>query len=391
MSSYKYKKGNRNISSKTNNNILKNMKGMNDPAFQSNNTVKEYIDKKLSSILERNLNLIQKTRSFNIYKSSYYNLYANNKNLYYNIPIGIQPKIHQDNNISSSRIMNLSGEISKFKNKNNKSIKSKNITTSKYGNKSYSNQKYKVKENSLCLSINENPKVKKFKSNLINYNTPINVVKKEIRTTPIDPNNKTKSIYKSKKIGKKVIGISFQEKNKKYNNDNINPKISIFSNSFQQMNLLKNDLSNIKDKKTVYNLLDFNKSYFREDSKIAEGTKNNIGIRKINYIKHNKILSEKNNNNTRNRVVSFKYKLNDILNDDGSFYENECPMPMPYVKKYSDKIHIEEKKINEIHNIKNLFREKDLIEPKEEKGIPSPISKSISLKYFKKKIKKDYL
>ena len=43
--------------------MIKNMRGMNDPAFQSNNTLKEYINKKLNLYKVSDLNINTKNKS----------------------------------------------------------------------------------------------------------------------------------------------------------------------------------------------------------------------------------------------------------------------------------------------------------------------------------------
>ena len=69
-------------------------------------------------------------------------------------------------------------------------------------------------------------------------------------------------------------------------------------------------------------------------------------------------------------------KIKDLLLINESFNETECPEPMPYVKKYSDKSDFIDKEnlSNSSMNIINNFN-KDLYEPKEEKNVPLPISK----------------
>ena len=44
--------------------MIKNMTGMNDPAFQSNNTLKKYIEQKLNSYLDPKINILSKTKSY---------------------------------------------------------------------------------------------------------------------------------------------------------------------------------------------------------------------------------------------------------------------------------------------------------------------------------------
>ena len=64
MSNSKQIKFKNHSNTKDRTNIIKNMTGMSDPAFQSNNTLKRYVNQKLGLYLEQRINLISKTKNF---------------------------------------------------------------------------------------------------------------------------------------------------------------------------------------------------------------------------------------------------------------------------------------------------------------------------------------
>ena len=94
-------------------------------------------------------------------------------------------------------------------------------------------------------------------------------------------------------------------------------------------------------------------------------------------------MDNKKDNNSKNIVSLFKDKINNLLKNEESFNENECPMPMPYVKRYSENT-IRNSGQNENINWENILLNKDLKEPKEEKKVPLPISQPINPNYLEK-------
>ena len=401
MSSLKFKRIKQHHSSSKNKlNMIKNMTGMNDPAFQSNKTLKQYINQKLNYYIETQLNIIPKTKS--ITKSNDKSNYKkNNKKLLYNLSLPYSSKI---NNISNNDFKIIPSSNS-FKKKNNNSINRKNYSFINNKNKSLNKKKNKISEYSIYLNVNDNSNINSY--NIIN-NTPINIKIKGAKTTPINELNKKKSIYNSKpiylnsslgfenirkksfnnnknKLKEKCDVIINQKKNQKiYKNKN---PISVEKKAYNQIKLLKEELNNIISNKTLNNnILQLNKSCFREETKISYLNNAKLINRKINYSMHNKIVNkEKLDINSENKISLLKNKISNLVKqDDESFMENECPIPMPYVKRYSESV-IEDNKYDENNdkdkeNIKfeNIIFNKDLKEPKEEKKIPLPISQSLN-------------
>ena len=383
--------------------MIKNMTGMNDPAFQSNKTLKQYINEKLNYYIETQLNIIPKTKSFTKFndKSNYKkNIY--NKKLLYNLSFPYSSKINNNSN-NDFKIIPSSNSFKK----NNNSINRKNYSFINNKNKSLNKKKNKISEYSIYLNINDNSNINSYNIN----NTPINIKIKGIKTTPINELSKKKSIYNSKLIYLNS-SLGFQNIRKKTFNNNkkklkekcdviINQKnnqkiyknknpINVEKKASNQIKLLKEELNNIISNKTLNNnIIQLNKSYFREETKITHLNNAKLINRKINYSIHNKIVNnEKLDINSKIKISLLKNKISNLVKqDDESLMENECPIPMPYVKRYSESV-IEDNKYdenndkenNDKENIKleNILFNKDLKEPKEEKKIPLPISQTMN-------------
>ena len=252
------------------NSIIKNKLRLNDPAFRSNNTLKEYINHKLDTIYNDNI--------------------KNNKS---------QEFLKNRSSISNNQKQS-------FSKKYNSNIKSKSLANKK------------IKHNEQYVIFNY---TKKF-SNKTKYNKETSST---YFNTSTDNNNKllhsTSNNY-SGHLSKK----------------------SITTNS--QINLLKNEINELLNNKNI------------------KKTKNKQTC-DSNFTKKNKIRK------SINQVKLLESKIQKLLkNDENENKENECPMPMPYVKRYS----------NEYNNIINckfdeteIFK-KDLKEPKPEKNVPLPLS-----------------
>ena len=394
MSSLKYKKIKHVSSSKNKSNIIKNLTGMNDPAFKSNNTLKKYINQKLNSYIGPKLNIITKAKSLTKFNDkSKLNINLNNKKMSCDISFpessnkiknknfnGLTPKIQYSLN-EKMNINKING-----KNKINKKPKNNSFIILKYNrkNKSLNIENKKRNENSFFLNKNESPNITE--SNANNSNTPINVRQKRNKTTPVNELNKKRCIYNEKimylndtaEINQRIIN------NKYKRNDIFNQKINktkncrnpVNKNSGNQIKLLRNDTNNFISSKVLNsNNIPLNKSYFREESKISSNNNTRINNRKNNYTIHNK-MGKKGEKDTKYSVSLLKDKINNLLKNEESFNENQCPVPMPYVKRYSENT-IKDRG-NENINIENIILNKDLKEPKEEKKIPSPISQIIN-------------
>ena len=400
MSSFQYKKIKNISSSKNKVNIIKNMTGMNDPAFKSNNTLKKYINQKLNSYAKLKITHISKAKSFTKFNDNCkLNINYSNNKIYQDIPFsessnnirlknsnGLTPKINYYSNLSN-KSMNVNSK--NVKNKMLKKSKKNSFIILKYNhkNKSLIKGKKKINENSIFLNKNESPIITQ--SNKNNNSTPINVRKKRNKTTPVNEFNKKRGIYYVRQISlNESSGINHRNINNTYktkdNYDILNQKLNniknnrnrAYKNLDNQIKLSKYEISNFEISKFLYsNNIPLNKSYFREESKIPPNNNKDITNLKINYSFHNKI-GKKDTNVAKNCVFLLKDKISNLLKNEESFNENECPVPMPYVKKYSE--NSIKDNYNENINIENIIYNRDLKEPKEEKKVPLPISQIIN-------------
>jgi hypothetical protein len=359
-------------------NIMKNMTGMSHPAFQSNNTVKKYINQKLNIFLKQKINRISKNQSFNF-----------NENLKQN------KHLRESFVNESSTNMNL---LSNFLNINviaNKQIKM-NESNLKHINNSYIDQRYFYNKRLLSKQKEiekenlQNENIDLSKNNYLN--SPICINKIENKTTPINF-YKNKSIYNSqvnlnnnliKEKQKRKLSFSNNKSNTKpFNinqnnnrNNNTSSKNPSLINRCNQIELLKGGINEFIYKKEMYNnIQELNNSHFLEKKKKSQN--NNY----IKLFKYNNNDSFQNNNcneydyknkSNKSNLLKNTNTINLLLKTDESYNENKCPVPMPYVKKYT----IEDNNKENI-NLDNILINKFLKEPEEEKNIPSPINFTI--------------
>ena len=187
--SLKFKKLKNNTNAKNKINMIKNMTGMNDPAFQSNNTLKKYIEQKLNSYLEPKINILSKTKSYTkVNDKSKFKIIYNIKNIYNN-PSYKQKNLIQNNNNNNNENNKMNCSSNSFNQKisvlddNNKkiklikNIKRKSFSMLKFQHKKLLTNKSKRYENSTAfLNINDNLNLSK--NNNIISNTPNNIKKK---------------------------------------------------------------------------------------------------------------------------------------------------------------------------------------------------------------------
>ena len=250
--------------------IKKNNLWLNDPAFKSNTTLKEYIKHKLETAYNEK-NKINKSQD----------LFKNHSSVNINRKQSL-PKKYNSHNKSKSLVN------SKIKN-------SEQYIIFSYEKKSPQKQKYLKNTSSTCL-ISSNDNYKK----IINT-TPNNLSKKSIST-------------------------------------------------YSQIKLLKNEINN---------LLNNNNAIKVKKKQIFDS----------NYTKKNK------NKKTINQAKLLESKIQKLLkNDENENKENECPVPMPYVKRYSSEYNIF---INDKYDETEIFK-KDLKEPKPEEKVPLPLPLSIT-------------
>ena len=407
--SLKFKKLKNNTNAKNKINMIKNMTGMNDPAFQSNNTLKKYIEQKLNSYLEPKINILSKTKSYTkVNDKSKFKIIYNIKNIYNN-PSYKQKNLIQNNknNNNENNKMNCSSnsfnqKISVLDDNNKKiklikKIKRNSFSMLKFQHKKLLTNKSKRYENSTAyLNINDNLNLSK--NNNIISNTPNNIKKKVNKSSPTHDLNKKKSIFTpNKNLGLENCQKSGKNKNKENKDGEIfmrkiyknkTPKTPLYKKkTLNQMKILKDDINNILINKTMNNnIQQLSKSYIKEDSKIYPFSyQNKMFNCKINYsiqnYKINNNIVAENNKTLKNKIFLLKDDVNKLINNDESFSENECPLPMPYVKKYSDNT-IRGTNLKENINLQNILINKDLKEPKEETKVPLPISQPVKPNFY---------
>lgn len=355
-------------------NIMKNMTGMSHPAFQSNNTVKKYINQKLNIFLKQKINRISKNQSFNF-----------NENLKQN------KHLRESFVNESSTNMNL---LSNFLNIN--VLANKHESNLKHINNSYIEQRYFYNKRLLSKQKEiekenlQNDNIDLSKNNYLI--SPIYINKIENKTTPININKK-KSIYNSqvnlnnnliKEKQKRKLSFSNNKSNAKpfninqnnNSNNNTSSKNPSLINRCNQIELLKGGINEFIYKKEMYNNIhELKNSHFLEKKKKYQD--NNY----IKLFKYNNNDSFQNNNcneydyknkSNKSNLLKNTNTINLLSKTDESYNENKCPVPMPYVKKYTIKDNNKEN-----INLDNILINKFLKEPEEEKNIPSPINFTI--------------
>ena len=409
-SSLKFKKLKNNNNAKNKINMIKNMTGMNDPAFQSNNTLKKYIEQKLNSYLEPNTNILPKTKSYTkVNDKSKFKIIYNIKNIYNNNLLSKQNKLIQNNKSNNNENNKMNSSSNSFNQKinvydnNNKKIKLiKKIKRNSFSmlrfqyNKLLTNKSKRYENSTTNLNIKDNLNLSK-NNNIINK-TPNNI-KKKVNKSPSEIDlNKKKSIFTpNKALGLEICQKSGKNKNKENKDGEIfmkklyknkTPKTPLYKKkSLNQMKILKDDINNILNNKTMNNnIQQLSKSYIKEDSKVYPfSIHNKLFNYKINYSNQNYKISNNiiadHNKTLKSKNFLLKDNINKLIKNDESFSENECPVPMPYVKKYSDNT-IRGSNLNENINLQNILINKDLKEPKEETKVPLPISQPIKPNYF---------
>ena len=318
--------------------MIKNKRGMNDPAFQSNQTLKEYINKKLTLYKENEINKCPQIQSLLNYNAKDNKKKPNNRNsknnknfIFKENSFYSRTMMHNLSNYNNNASLNnLRKNQNKKNEKNNNNNSNNNKTTndffvfkcSNYNSNNNKLSKKKILDKNKKGIINiEEPKTNKFFEIVV---TPNNNNKKE---SPINVFNKTKGIYRRKNM---LLNKSYK--------------------SFSR------DLTSFMKKE--------------KEKEIKYKSKNNKYLTKLK--KEINLLDIKNNKNSNNNQNNEnKDNFNESLN------ESECPEPMPYVKKYSDindKENISQSDINIMNNFRINQNLNDLKEPEEEKNVPLPVS-----------------
>lgn len=356
------------IKSKTqcNINIYRNMSGMNDPAFRGNQTLKDYINNKLKSRplqnktnpLKKHQNKkpkeIEKTPSFifntNLCKTNKKNLKNNSR----------QETSSNDNNNLYSLNTTKTLAYTYYKNRIIQKINSprRSAINKKKQNKSAKVKKYYSKNNSFII---------------FNYN-------KKLQNKPKYANNSNTTC--------------FSTSTDNYTNlcANINNQLSIlnsihnnFSNSCFNSNAkrVENPPSKIKLLKNEINyLIKINKNELLNKNNQNPVNNNNLEDKLNNLQNENNILKEK-IQNSNNQISLLEKKIEKLLKneDNDNSKENQCPIPMPYVKRYSHEFKVVDK-LNS-NNVSNKRVIKSLYENTYERNVSSPLAKTNNINSMK--------
>ena len=338
--------------------MIKNMRGMNDPAFQSNNTLKQYINKKLNLYEESEINSTQKPQSLLKYNEKAIKKKVKNRNTKNNKNLDFtdhsfysKTQTHNLSHYNNVSLNNLRKKQDKIKEKNKNSFFAFKNNNNVNNNFNKSTKRQILNKNKKELNNAEVIKSNKFFDIIL---TPDNNNRNNNETTPLNELNKIKGIYRRKNI---LLNKSCKSHSRDYSSIIKKEK----EKEMQYKSPQNNNKNNSKLKKEIFNIINhkpLNQTYFKENSKKPKYYNNNLFNNTNNYFK------SENNENADN--------LKDLLLKDESFNESECPEPMPYVKKYSDIIDKENISNNTI-NILNNKNLNDLKEPKEEKNIPFPV------------------
>ena len=344
--------------------MIKNMRGMNDPAFQSNNTLKEYINKKLTLYKGSDFNTNTRNKSLFKYTENNHKKIRSNRNY------KTKNFVFTDHSFySKTQIHNLTQQYNSSLNnlRKNKEIKEKKINNNFYvfrcNNINISNNNKIINKSKQRLKSNlEGKKINNYLDIILTPNNNNNYYKKEKgKTTPINALNKIKGIYRRKNM---ILNKSYKSYSRDYETVFKKEK-EIKSPQNNNKTKLKNEISNIINQRPL------NKTYVKENSKKFNNNLKNNNNEKLIDTNKDYFLSENNEDENNND----KYK--DLLLKEESLNESECPEPMPYVKKYSDNINKENISNNEIYIINKINKNlNDLKEPKEEKNIPLPVSQN---------------
>ena len=257
---------------------------MSDPAFQINNTLKYYVDKKLFENSNKELfkNKTKKLKSFH----------------------GIEKRNNRVNNYTTTSILKDNIQlISSLQNLSISIINSNNKNNINDNDKFFKNTNYKNKENTNRIfsytKINSNQKIYNIKENINKTNSKI-----KYTLSGKIPRIKAKNIFKdyNHSSSLKNIKIKITENNvnktnikEKKNNKEVNyPKTIYRFNS--------SDFKEIKDKnmyseRCIYIRDNMEKNHLGLSQRLSYNSLNKI---KSNENKNNKIIKNKNNKNVKN-------------------------------------------------------------------------------------------
>ena len=375
------------------NNIKRNLKLMNDPAFHFNKTLKGYIENKLNkNYSTEKMSVIKDNKSINEIKMKngiiniipklnehykYFNRIKTvtnilNQNKSKKISKNRKIKIKNVNSKSNQKIVD---NKNKFKENLNQKLNtfSNNSSTSKYFHKSGYNL---IDSNNHFLEKNNNYSNSNINKYILNnINSEVNSLK-----TPLTQNNKKKNnfgknnnnldkilpnerYYITNEINNNLISLdnnkynntcdndNIMKKSFKYNKNNsviiINANINNKSDHSIKNSNKKDYIENIINKDSDKQLKTDSNEYYNiikngdNQNKIDNFNKNDNNNNNIEYLKKIEMLENENKllkgeiSKSKNRLIILEKKIGLLLGEKNLTEKGECPQPMPYVKKYS--------------------------------------------------------
>ena len=280
-----------------------------------------------------------------------FNYHNRSNNLQSNI-FPNQKMIKKNSFNSSQKYFRCSESTALSVNDNNNQIINKNNNTVIHGNNQFIPNQSTLERNSLNSPFVQST-TKKNKNNKQYFKN---------KNAPKNSNSKEKYYYTNNKTENYVNNINITEKNNnKIIINNKEGNINIFPN-----NQIKKSFNNNKNNSVVINTMNINN---KTDNYINSNTKNdfnktsyNISNENMNnynkkdiskkenknddsneYLKKIEILENENKllkgeiNESKNRLMILENKIGELLNEKKLAYKEQCPQPMPYVKKYSIK------------------------------------------------------
>ena len=345
-------------------NVYRNLKVMNDPAFVSNKTLKSYINTKLNcQPLQNKQNKLIKRKKVKSKEAEKNNFFILTKNFSKTKNKKLKDSLYQET--SSNDNMDLYTQSTSntfaqtfYKNPIIKKINSpKNILKERRENKSAKNKQYCPKNNSFIVF------------------------------------NHFKKLQNKSKYDYNAISTCFSTSTENYTNlcSNINNQLSFLnsiinntSSSFYNSNkkILETPISKIKVLKSeISNLIKINKNRsFNKNGQNPMNNNNNLEDKLQNLQKENNILKER-IQNSNNQISLLERKIEKLLKNghNNNSKETQCPIPMPYVKRYSHEFEIVDKFNN--NSNKGIIINKD--RNMNERNVYSPLVKTNNMNSMK--------
>ena len=359
----------KNSNAKNSKSNKKIMKSKSNNKFDLNNYISNYHHNKRNRVKNKiyeNQKIIN-TNSFNsIQKYCMYSgstalsINDNNNQLFdkNNISVAQNNNNHYISNHSTLDVNSLKSPFIQSTSKKNKFIKH-------YFNNKYTSENLKDKYN-----------YTNFKTEVMNINIDKNS-NSIIKDRNIN-NNKNNEGFPSKNNKNKKIFNKYKNKSVMIVTTNINNKNENFSNYYNKKDLYKEkDIYRDENYKTCYTISNQKiSSYYDKNISKKEDKKDNCFeyLKKIENLENENKLLKGEIRESKNRLMILENKIGELLGEKKLVEKEDCPKPMPYVKKYSIQTSIDLYHSNSPNKEKDkdIEKEKEIINSKEKnKETPS--------------------